>query len=196
MTNLGHGKIDFLTETWNDIRIVPGAFQFAGNSDPSLSDWQPTGAGATFITYEFNNADEVFFTVQMSHEYKQGTDLKPHVHWTPRNRGVAENGHTVAWKLDYSIADVNENFIASATIDLTDTCDGVNEKHLVSPSGTITGTNLLISHMIIGRLYRDNGDTWATNTANNRPALLEIDFHFEIDTVGSDAQFLKTNKNA
>ena len=194
MTNAGHGDIDYLEETWDDLRIVPGAFQFAGSSDPTLSAWQPTGAGATFQVYEFTNADEVFFSIQMPHKYVQGSDLKPHIHWTPRARGVAESGKTVAWKLDYTIADVDENFIASATVDLTDTCSGVNEKHEITVSETIVGTNLLISHMIIGRIYRDAGDSWATNTPGNRPVLLEFDIHYQLDTIGSQNEVSKVNK--
>lgn len=195
MSNLGQGKIDFLTETYDDLRIVPGAFSFPGVADPTLSTWQPTGAGATFRVYEFNNADEVAFTVQMPHKYKQGTDLLAHVHWTPRARGVAEDGHTVFWKLDYSIANQNANFGASATIDLTDTCTGVNEKHELSPEITISGAGLTVSHMIICRFYRDVGDTWATNTAGNRPVLLEMDFHYQLDTLGSQQSLTKTDKN-
>lgn len=196
MVNLGQGKIDFFSETYDDIRIVPGAFQFAGAADPSLSAWQPTGTGASFLIYEFNNADVVYFIVQMPHNYKQGTDLLAHVHWTPRARGVTENTHTVFWKLDYSIANIDANFGASATVDMTDTCDGVNEKHLLSPELTISGTNLTVSHIITCRLYRDAGDTWATNTANNRPALLEFDFHYQLDSTGSQTSLTKTNKNA
>jgi hypothetical protein len=181
---------------WNDIRIVPGAFEFAGVSDPTLSDWQPGGAGATFKVWEFNNS-EVFFTCQLPHEYDIGTDLKPHLHWTPRNRGVAESGNTVAWKLDYSIVDINGTFGSSTTVNLFDACDGTNHKHQVTASGTISGTSITgISAMLVCRLYRDTGDasdTWATNTSGNLPAILEFDIHYQADTAaGSDSEDSKT----
>ena len=196
MVNLGQGEIGFFSETFDDLRIVPGAFQFAGSADPSLSSWQPAASGATFKVYEFNNADEVFFTVQMPHNYKQGTDLLAHVHWTPRGRGTAEDTHTVFWKLDYSVANMDENFAASANLDMTDTCDGVNERHLMTPELTVTGTGLTVSHILVCRLYRDAGDSWATNTANNRPVLLEFDFHYQLDSTGSQTTTVKTDKNA
>ena len=47
------------------------------------------------------------------------------------------------------------------------------------------GSGKNISSMLICRVYRDTGDTWATNTAGNCPILLEIDFHFPIDALGS-----------
>lgn len=170
---------------WEDLRIVPGAFQFPGVADPTLSAWQPGGVGSTYFIYEFNNADEVHFTCQMPHSYVEGSNLRPHIHWTPRDRGVAENGNTVAWKIDYSIADIVDAFPSSTNLDLTDTCSGTNDLHEITSQGTITGTGLTVSHILQVRLYRDAGDTWATNTPGNRPCLLEFDIHFQIDDYGS-----------
>lgn len=172
---------------WDDVRIVPGAFQFAGAADPLVRSWQPGGAGATFKVYGFDNGDEAFFTLQMPHSYMLGTDLYVHVHWTPADRGVAESGKTVAWKLDYSIADLNEVFPASATLDLTDTCDGVNHKQQMTPQVVISPTGITkLSAMFVCRIYRDAGDTWAGGpAAAELPVLLEVDIHFQIDSPGS-----------
>jgi len=177
---------------WDDIRIVPGAFDFPGNSDPSLADWQPGGEGATFKLYEFAEADEVTITVQLPHSYKQGTDLKPHVHWTPGDRGSEENGNTVAWKLDYTIISPVGIYLASTNVDLSDTVTGTDHQHELGPSGTISGTGLEVSSIMVGRLYRDStGDTWATDTVGNRPMILEFDLHFEVDGHGSDTELAK-----
>jgi hypothetical protein len=56
----------------------------------------------------------------------------------------------------------------------------------MSPEVTIDGHTAAknVSSMLMCRIYRDTGDTWAGNAANG-PALLEVDFHFPIDTVGS-----------
>jgi len=196
VTDAGYGKIDYLKNTWDDLRIVPGAFSFAGAADPSLSAWQPTGAGTSFLVYEFASADVGYFTVQMPHKYLQGSDLKPHVHWTPRGFGAAENGNTVFWELDYTIANVNGTFGAAANVQMHDTCSGTNEKHEITTSGTITGTGLTVSHMIVGRITRAAGDTWNSGVPNQQPVLLEIDFHYQLDTTGSDNETSKTNKNS
>ena len=176
---------------WDDLRIVPGAFEFAGVSDPALTTWQPGGSGATFRVYEFASGDEVFFTCQLQHKYKVGTDLKPHVHWTPGDRGNEENGNTVAWKVDYSWASINGVFAPSTTVDLTDTCNGIDDRHEISPSGTVVSADQGISSMLVCRLYRDAGDTWSSAVVGQQPILLEFDFHFEIDTLGSE---LETSK--
>jgi len=172
--------------TWDDLRIIPGAFDFAGSSDPTLTDWQPTGLGTTFKLYAFQSTNEVFFTAQMPHGWKVGTSMYPHVHWTPGPHGVVEGTKTVAWTLDYTIADIGGTFGASATLDMTDTCTGVNEAHLMTPTpeldcSAITGP----SAMLVCRLYRAAGDTWAGTVPADSPFLLEIDFHYEQDTLGS-----------
>ncbi len=87
-----NGMLEFNGEAtvWDDLRIVPGAFQFAGNADPSIEDWQPGGSGITFKVYKFKENDEVFFTCQMPHSYKEGSDIIAHLHWTPADRGDEE----------------------------------------------------------------------------------------------------------
>lgn len=171
---------------WVDVKIVPGAFEFAGSSDPTLGDWQPGGSGTTFKVYKFASNDEVFFTVQLPHTYKEGTDLHAHIHWTPGSRGNEESGNTVAWKLDYSWANVGSVFGASATADMTDTCTGTDHYHEISGSAAISGTGKNISSMLACRLYRDTGDTWASGVGANQPILLEFDLHIEVDTLGSE----------
>ncbi len=173
---------------WDDLRIIPGAFRFAGSSDPTLSPWQPTGSGATYRVFEFNLNDEAFGTTQMPHKYKVGSDLYFHIHWTPRGRGSAESGNYVGWKVDYSVASIHGEFGASQTLDLSDVCSGTNEEHEITSSAVVSGTGLGISNIVVFRIYRsDTGsdDTWSNNGAGNRPVMLEFDIHYQIDTMGS-----------
>lgn len=195
MVQEGQGKIDYFKKTWEDLRIVPGAFQFAGSADPTFRDWIPGGSGTTFKVYEFNISDEVYFTCQLPHSYIQGEDIKVHAHWTPADDGALESGHTVAWKLDYSWANITGTFGVSTTADLTDTCTGIDHYHEMTPEVTVTGTDKHVSSMLVCKFYRDTGDTWFANTASNRPVLLEVDFHFPQDSTGSDTSTTKTNKN-
>lgn len=177
--------IEYTDTVWEDLRIVPSAFDFAGSADPNLVSWQPGGSGTTFKAWEFAPSDEAFFTMQLPHAWKEGTDLKCHIHWTPQKRGNEENGKTVAWKLNYSWANRDAAFVASAVIDMTDACSGTDHLHEMSVEATITGAGKTISSMMICRIFRDAGDTWATNTTGNLPLLLEVDFHYQIDVAGS-----------
>ncbi len=179
---------------WDEVRIVPGAFSFAGAADPTLQNWQPGGSGATFKVYKFQTNDEVFASCQMPHSYKEGSDLYFHIHWTPADRGAAEGAVNVGWKVDYSIADKGANFGASATAILTDACSGVDDRHEKTSSVQVSGAGLAISHLIMLRIYRsDTGadDTWAGVTSAQSPALLEFDIHFELNMVGSRQELTK-----
>jgi hypothetical protein len=178
---------------WDDLRILPSTFDFAGGSDPSIVNYQPGGSGTTFKVWEFQLDDQAFFTCQMPHSYKQGTDIYCHVHWTPGIRGNEEGTNAVAWKLDYSWANIGANFGASATIDMTDACENTDHQHLMTPQATITGTSKNISSMLICRIYRHDvaGDTWAGTASGQLPILLEVDFHYEMDTVGSKTDISK-----
>ena len=179
---------------WDDLRIVPGTFDYAGVADPTLSDWQPGGSGTTFKVYKFQKDDEVFATCQMPHSYKEGSDLQFHIHWTPADRGSEEDGNKVGWKVDYSIANVDGTFSSSNTVDLSDTCSGTDDKHEITDSATVDGTGLTISHMIMLRIYRsDTGDddTWVGTTAAQSPVILEFDIHFEKNTRGSRQELTK-----
>jgi len=190
----GRVLLEGTAQTWEDLRIIPGAFQFPGVADPTLESWQPGGSGATFKVYKFKKDDEVHFTCQIPHNYKEGSDIKPHIHWTPCDRGNEENGNAVGWKIDYLWANQNTAFAASATIDLTDNCSGTDDQHELTDSGTITGTGKTISSILVIRLYRsDTGDddTWVGATAALSPAILEFDLHYEIDSLGSDLELTK-----
>lgn len=172
---------------WDDLRITAGSFDRPGVSDPDIVVYAPGGGGNTYL-WEFAKNDIASFVVQLPHGYKTGSDIYVHVHWTPGTRGNEESGATVGWKLDYSWANISSAFGALASVDLSDACEGTDHKHQMTPEGVITGTDKHISSMLLCNIKRtDTGtdDTWASNASGQLPLLLEIDFHYEIDTVGS-----------
>lgn len=186
----GSGEMTFVgtATVWDDLRVTPAGFDGAGVSDPALVSYQPGGSGIATYLYEFQKDDIAYFTVQLPHSYKQGEDIKVHVHWTPGANGVAENGNTVGWKIDYSWASINGNFGAMVTADCSDACDGTDHKHQMTPDVTITGTSKNISSMLICNIKRtDTGtdDTWSGTASGSLPMILEIDFHFPCGQIGS-----------
>jgi hypothetical protein len=180
---------------WDDLRITPGAFDLPGTSDPALVAWTPGGSGIATKLYEFQAGDTATFTIQLPHSYKHGTSIYVHVHWTPGANGSTESGRLVGWKLDYTWANINGAFASMATADLQDACNGVNHEHNMTPDVEIAGTGKTVSSMLVCNIKRtDTGtdDTWAGTGSGSLPMLLEIDFHFQIDTVGSRQRTSKT----
>lgn len=187
-------KFNGTATVWDDIRIVPGSFDRPGVSDPAINTYAVGGGGTNSYLYEFAKNDIVSFTVQLPHSYDEGEDIYVHAHWTPGARGAAENGNYVGWKVDYSWANVDGAFGAMATADLSDVCDGTDHKHQMTPDVAITGTSKTLSSMLVCNLKRtDTGtdDTWASAAAGSQPMILEVDFHFPQDTVGSRSMTAK-----
>jgi hypothetical protein len=182
----GDNPITYENTVWDDLKIT----------SPLLT---PRPSAPSFIYFkdlsripEFAVGNELGFQTQMPHKYKEGSEIHLHIHWTPHTRGVAENGSIINWRIDLSIANINEVFPSGSTYDLTSTCDGVNDKHQYQEASTVISIpTLTISHILIGKIYRAAGDTWITNTAGNRPALMEIDFHYQINTPGSKEAMTK-----
>lgn len=182
-------------DVWDDLLINSGIFTFLGASDPTAQSWQPGGIGSNFLVYKFQLNDEAFFSCQVPHTYEEGTDLRAHVHWTPADRGVAESGNRVGWKLDCSWANINEVFPSSTTYDMSAQCTGTDDYHEIqSASVYLPGIGKKISSIIYGRVYRsDTGadDTWIGATAALSPSLIQLDFHHLINSGGSKQEWIK-----
>lgn len=178
---------------WDDLRIVPSTFDFPGVSDPSLVAYQPGGSGVTFQVYEFQKGDYAYFSCQIPHGYKEGSNIYFHVHWTPGTRGNEESGKAVAWGIDYSWCNVNGTFSASAALDLTDTVTGTDHYHEITADVSASGTGKHISSMLLCRIIRNNvaGDTWVGTASGQLPILLEVDIHVPHDTMGSRTNLSK-----
>jgi hypothetical protein len=173
---------------WDDMRVVPGSFDRPGVADPDIVAYAPAGGAISTYLWEFSKNDIASFTIQLPHAYKVGTDIYCHIHWTPGARGNEESGNLVGWKVDYTWASIDSAFGAMATLDLSDACNGVDHEHDMTPNVVISGSGKGISSMLICNIKRtDTGtdDTWVSTTSGRLPMLLEIDFHYQIDALGS-----------
>jgi len=185
---------------------LQGAWGFEEGSGTTISDktsqgndFTITGTGYSWVdgwigasvqgsvgvyVWHFNTGEinEVFFSVQLPHAYKEGTDLKPHIHWTKHN---SDSGN-VKWGLEYTICNVASTFPDTTTLTSTSVDTGSSTtpyNHLLTNLGTISGTGLTVSSMLIGRLFRDGIDP--TDTYDGYAALLEFDIHYQVDSLGS-----------
>jgi hypothetical protein len=171
---------------WDDLRILPSSFDFPGVNDPTIIDYQPGGSGVTFKVYEFQKNDYALFSCQIPHGYKEGENIKCHIHWTPGTRGNEEINAVVAWRLDYSWTNIGATFPASSNISMADTVTGTDHYHEISPDTAMTGIGKHISSMLLCKISREtSGDTWAGTASGSLPILLEVDFHIPISTIGS-----------
>jgi hypothetical protein len=176
------GTIEFngTATVFDDLRIPGLTVTLPAANAPDFGAF--LGAGGLQI-YLFDGAgvqtESVHFTIQIPHSYKEGSDIVPHVHWS----AVNGNAGNVVWQLEYTWQNIDGTFPAVTTITVTDAASGTAWDHQKAFFSAITGTGKTISSMLVCRLFRD--PTHASDTYGSDAAFLEIDFHFEKDTVGS-----------
>ena len=173
---------------WDDLKVNVQRLTAKGVSRPTMDDVLDAGAGPGLYTYWFNknSEQELFFTVQMPHGWKEGSDIKPHVHWI----GNAGSGN-VEWGLEYTWANVNDMFSGATTTltGYTAISGYVNYKHMLTPLGNMDATGKTLSSIILCRVFRyasSSNDTFSANAG-----LLQIDFHYQIDSDGSNDELSK-----
>ncbi len=168
---------------YEDLRVPFEGVGTAGVADPGYDAFVAATAGGTSGTYAYAFAaaakESLFFSVQMPHNYKEGTDIQPHVHWSPTD-GTTGN---VKWSLIYTWANIGDPFPSLSTISVLATAGGTADTHQFKSLGSIDGTNKKISSMMMCHVYRDGADGNDTYAAD--AVLLEFDMHYEVDTLGS-----------
>lgn len=180
------GTIEFNgnATVWEDLRVPLSAIKRLGFTDP---DWvkfkddggAPASTGVYALAFDSGSDEEVFFACQIPHAYKEGSDITPHVHWAPSDG----NAGGVTWGLEYTWVNIDGTFGNTTIITADDSTNSTSHEHLIAGFSAISGSGKTISSMLICRLFRDVSD--ANDTYGSDAFLLEIDFHFELDTVGS-----------
>lgn len=169
---------------YDDIPPAPIISARVGVTPPDLTTFL-----GNIKQYTFNATNhEVFGSSEITHRYKEGTNIMPHIHWA--NNGSEEIDKFVKWELEYTIS-TNGVYLAPVII----------SKEILIPSGTadrcamiagldpdIVGANLKIGDYILWRLRR----IVATGQAPiNNPFAIAVGFHMEQDGLGSSEVFRK-----
>lgn len=179
---------------WNDLLGIPN-IRTAGSNDPS---WNPYRG--TIRQYEFTaggGMHEMWFSYHIQHDYKIGSDLYLHVHWsqnTVDTGGPDGTPGNVKWYFDVTYAKGHNQaaFSTPFTTSIVDTGSPTQYQHILSevqlssstPSGSQLNTNLLEPDgVIILRLYRDGADV--ADTINQSVFLHFCDIHYQTDRVNT-----------
>jgi len=173
---------------WDDLRVSAVAINPVGQSAP------PTlNADNGTLEFAASGTEIVAIGVQLPHSWKQGSSIYPHVHWRKKTEGAG----AVVWELQYEFVNAGEVFTDSKTTLTTSSTspygadDGAALRHLISPWGEVAMTQKRVSCvglLTISRLGDNSGDTYA-----GVAQLMSIDIHIEIDSLGSEAEYVKQN---
>lgn len=183
MDALLHGQLEY-SETWEDLRFPANTQKI--NPATIYPEYDYVLGG---LIFRKTATDTTFMVAQLPHGWKEGSDLKPHVHWTKTTSAAG----TVFWKLKYKWISIGGTPDALWT-ELTGYTPSVSDsntadKHALTALGVIPGTNKKVSDMLIlqlSRIHNDANDTYATDAR-----LLEFDIHYQVDGHGSILEYSK-----
>ena len=165
---------------WTDLMVPDTQFR-AGTAAPTLTVF----LGGTRVL-AFSSGDEVLFEVQMPHSWALGTALSPHIHLSFPNATAGQ----YVFGLEYTIAKIGDVFPPTVSIETAITAaPGVANKHAVLALPSIDMAAFAgLSTMIVARLYRKTG---VASAYPQTIFLLEFDYHYQMDTLGSTQEFVK-----
>ena len=178
--------LELQTVVWEDLRFP------AHNTKVNPSKSEP--AYEAFINgvfaYHFDpaNADDesLHFIAQLPHTYKEETDIYPHVHWSPK---TTDTGN-VLWELSYTWQNQDAGaFPATTQITIPQAGGGVALAHQLISFDPISGSGKTISSILLCRLTRLGTDEADTFTGD--AAVLEVDIHYQLNTMGSRQELIK-----
>lgn len=180
---------------WDDYMIPGTSVKTTGNSPPDMLGGFVGSATLDIPVFDgVTTLEQVFFTIQMPHCWKQGSTIYPHVHFSPTSTNSSDtNSRTVRFSLEYTWANINGTFGASSTLHMDSQGFVPNTsqwKHLLATNATgIDGTGKTLSSMLVCRLYRNPAAT--EDTYPQDVAFLQFDIHYEIDSLGSEGEYTK-----
>ena len=176
------GTLEFngAATVWKDANVGAAMLSKPAASQPTETQFVDEAAANTGIyALGFAVGDKVSGTIEIPHDYKEGSDLTFHVHW----QGAAAPTGTdyVQWRLTYTVGVVGATLDATATMDTADTAVTQYNFNLTD-FAAITGTNYNIGEQFLFTLERvaATGDAYA-----GVAIVATVGFHYEVDTVGS-----------
>lgn len=185
------------TVGYEDLPVLLTSLKLAGVHDPGFAQFKDNGAGSTGVFcywFDASTNEEVFFGQQMPHAWT-GTTIHPHVHWTPKTTADgAPASQKVEWGLEYTWTDIGGDF-ANTSIIYGNThtpadANVVAGRHYLTDLGDITPSASQdgLSSILVCRLFRNATDA-TDDTYEADAGLLQFDFHYERDRLGSATEY-------
>lgn len=174
------GTIKFVgnATVWRDENAGGIALTRAAANRPDLT----TINGTNILTYAFDGGgslEELHWGTEIQHDYKEGTDIWPHIHFYPTTDAVGD----IKFTLEYYIKSRGVATVQGTTSFVTSSGGTAWEEIRIDFDDVIDGTNLTIADQAHFRIFRDSSD--AQDGYTNDVAIATVGYHYEVDTVGS-----------
>ena len=169
-----------VVERYEDIIMNPAATKPGANA-PDFVKKIDDAVGATGLylwSFPANKQTDLFFIYQINHSWKEGSELRPHIHW---GQTVVESGKHVTWQFEYTIINVDEVCTPSTVLTIQPVCPTART-HIISHFTPIDATGKKISCVMPCRLSRV---PTGVNESTQGATLLSFDLHHIVSTMGS-----------
>lgn len=176
------------TIVWKD--LYPSSVTIgSGGTAPSFTQYN-----GNLYAYEFvgtSATKQLNMGFQLNHDYKEGSDIKFHVHLYIPDDGT---GGVIKMSCEYTWTNINQTGTVNTTT-ITGTVTraanaGINNNAILSfDSAIISGSGKGISSVFMCRIFRDpidNADTFGLSVW-----LKSADIHYQVDTLGSRQETAK-----
>lgn len=165
---------------WDDLRT--SLVRAAVTTDPpTLTVFR----GATMANSFVQDATQsVMFDAQIPHTWLEGSDVHPHLHWSPGNSASTA---VVRWGLEYTWSNVNDAFPVSTTVYVNAPAAGTAYAHQIASFGALSGTGKRVSSVFSCRLFREGAN--AADTFPTGAFAISFDFHLQMSSDGTVNEF-------
>ena len=169
---------------WDDIFMPTSGAKVPAVNTPN---WEAFTANTSEYTFALNDYADLT-TVEINHDYKEGTNIGVHLHIV--TNGLDANERKARYTVYYTWGDMNEVMSAegSLTAELTIPLNTTDMTHLLLDMGDITGTGYKIGSLFKCRVKRIAG-TGTEPTSD--PFVSMVGIHYQIDTIGSRTELVK-----
>lgn len=168
------GKIGSTPIVYNDIIIQTSNLR-PGSTPPAFTAFKDSIFGFSFINAQ---SDEMHGGFEIPHDYKEGTELEVHVHWSPSS---TDTGNCV-WTFSYSKLTAGSGAPSETVLTASTGIagGGVALAPQYTTIGTIAGTAYKIGEIVTFRIARPSGDSFTGDAF-----LHSVGVHYMSDTTGS-----------
>ena len=126
-----------------------------------------------------NTMEQLFGMFELIHDYAEGTNVIPHVHWSP----TTNDAGNIKWQLEYSFANKDAVFPGTAFTSAIQAAAGAAWTQQRADFPALNGALFRIGLIFAFRLFRDPTD--GQDTYGHDAWLQDLGIHYQLDTLGS-----------
>ena len=162
---------------WNDINLSVDSLASSG---ATIMDVITVG-GNKFKAFIGTGAttQQADGSLEILHDYKEGTDIVPHLHWMPEDA----NAGNIEFFLGYRWWNHTDVMPAETVVSVIVPAGGVAHRAHRTDFAILSGAGMTIGSRFVFRLFRNPAD--ADDTYAHYAIALDFGIHYEKDTVGS-----------